>query len=156
MKKGLSALALVAFWLGCFSPLWAFDEQLAKNYEKFFAGYSGKNLNVALGMLEPYDIVKGIIDKKEEIWFLDIRTPLETGILGMTFKNTLNIPINEVFKSENLAKIPADKTVVVICQKGFRATAVAIALRNIGFNNIKILKGGMVNLIDYLSFQVFY
>ena len=55
MKKGLSALALVAFWLGCFSPLWAFDEQLAKNYEKFFAGYSGKNLNVALGMLEPYD-----------------------------------------------------------------------------------------------------
>ena len=156
MKKGLVALIVAAFAVCFFSLSWAFDEQLAKNYENFFADYSGKNLNVALGMLEPDDIVKAIIDKKDEIWFLDIRTPLETSILGMTFKNTLNIPINEVFKSENLTKIPTDKTVVLICQKGFRATAVATALRNIGFNNIKILKGGMVNLIDYLSFQVLY
>ena len=123
---------------------------------KYFADCSGKNMMKALGMLEPYDIVKGIIDKKEEIWFLDIRTPLETGILGMTFKNTLNIPINEVFKSENLAKIPADKTVVVICQKGIRAIAVATASRNIGFNNVKTLVGGMRNLIDYLCPMVLY
>jgi rhodanese-related sulfurtransferase len=152
MKKVLVIAMIVAF----FTSSWAFDEQRAKNYEKFFADYADKNLGDALGMVEPDDIVKAIINKKEEMWLLDIRTPLETSILGMTYKNTLNIPINEVFKKESLAKIPADKTVVIICQKGFRATAVATALRNIGFTNVKILKGGIVNLSNYLSFQVLY
>jgi rhodanese-related sulfurtransferase len=152
MKKVLVIAMIVAF----FTPSWAFDEQRARNYEKFFADYADKNLGDALGMVESDDIVKAIIDKKEEMWLLDIRTPLETSILGMSYKNTLNIPINEVFKSENLAKIPTDKTVVIICQKGFRATAVATALRNIGFTNVKILKGGIVDLSNYLSFQVLY
>ncbi|HLC15178.1 MAG TPA: rhodanese-like domain-containing protein [Thermodesulfovibrionia bacterium] len=133
-----------------------FDEQLTKKYEKYFAGCSGNNMMNALGMVKPDDIVKAIIHKKEEIWFLDIRTSLETDILGMTFKNTLNMPMNEVFKSENLAKIPTDKTVVIICQKGIRALAVATALRNIGFNNVKTLAGGLKNLIDYLCPMVLY
>lgn len=152
MKRLFVAAIIVCFY----TQSWAFDEQRARDYEKFFADYADKNLVRALGMVEPENVVKTIINNKEEIWFLDIRTPLETSILGMTFENTLNIPINEVFKSENLAKIPTDKQVIVVCQRGIRATAVVIALRNIGFKNVKILKGGMVNLINYLCPQVLY
>jgi rhodanese-related sulfurtransferase len=36
---------------------------------------------------------------------------------------TLVIPINELFTEANLALIPTDKTVVVLCLSGTRATA---------------------------------
>jgi rhodanese-related sulfurtransferase len=141
--------------LSIFNSVWAYDTQIAKNYEKFFAAYADKNLPKALGMITAEDLVK-MIKSGEEIWVLDIRTPVETSIVGMSYKNTLNIPMSEVFKPENLAKIPADKKVVVACQKGPRATAVALALRNIGFNNVVILKGGLVDLINYLEPKTAY
>jgi len=149
MKKGLFALIVVGFVACLFSPSWAFDEQLAKNYEKFFADYKDDKLVSALGMVKPIELVDEIM-ANEDIWILDIRTPIETSIVGMTLKNTLNIPIDEVFKPENLARIPKDKKLVVVCQRGVRAAIVATALKNIGFNNVRIMQGGMLALIEYL------
>ncbi|HLC15181.1 MAG TPA: rhodanese-like domain-containing protein [Thermodesulfovibrionia bacterium] len=150
MKKGLVALIVVGFVACFFAPSWAFDEQLAKNYEKFFADYKDDKVVSALGMVKPNELVDEI-RANEDIRILDIRTTLETSIVGMTLKNTLNIPIDEVFKPENLAKIPKDKKLVVVCQKGLRAAIVATALRNIGFNNVRIIQGGMLALVEYLS-----
>jgi rhodanese-related sulfurtransferase len=41
--------------------------------------------------------------------------------------------------------------VVIICKSGTRATAVGTALRHIGFDNVYILKGGLMALSKYLS-----
>jgi len=65
-----------------------------------------------------------MIKKKEDFVILDVRTPQEQSIVGSTWKNTLNIPMHEVFKPENLSKIPKDKKVVVVCHSGERAWAV--------------------------------
>jgi len=138
-----------------FSSIWAYDSQLAKNYEKFFAEYADENLPQALGMMSAEDYIKAI-KSRDEIWVLDIRTTLETSIVEMAHQNTLNIPMNEVFKPENLAKIPPDKKVVVVCQKGVRATVIALALRNIGFHDVVILKGGLAKLINYLEPKTVY
>jgi rhodanese-related sulfurtransferase len=132
-----------------------YNTQLAENYEKFLANYANENLTKALGRITVEDFVKAV-KNEDEFCILDVRTPAETNIVGVTLKNTLNIPMNEVFKQENLAKIPTDKKVVVVCQGGPRAAVIALALRNIGFNNITLLKGGLVDLIDYLEPKTAY
>jgi rhodanese-related sulfurtransferase len=89
-----------------------------------------------------------MIKKKEDFVILDVRTPQEQSIVGSTWKNTLNIPMHEVFKPENLSKIPKDKKVVVVCHSGERAWAVVTGLRAAGFNNVYHFKGGMKELAD--------
>jgi len=63
----------------------------------------------------------------------------------------LSIPANKVFLKENLDRIPIDKTVVVVCKSGARATAIGTALRHIGFKNVYVLKGGIVALTKYVT-----
>ena len=69
----------------------------------------------------------------------------------MTAPGTLKIPMAQVFKPENLARIPTDGKVVVVCKAGHRAYVVAFALRHIGFENVYILQGGAISLAKYLS-----
>jgi rhodanese-related sulfurtransferase len=59
--------------------------------------------------------------------------------------------MDQVFKPESLAQIPTDRPVVVTCKSGVRCTAIAFALRNIGFENVYSMKGGLIDLMKYLS-----
>jgi rhodanese-related sulfurtransferase len=61
------------------------------------------------------------------------------------------IPVDELFTEAKLALIPTDKTVVVVCMSGTRATASGTALRHIGFENVYVLKGGFKALTGYLG-----
>jgi rhodanese-related sulfurtransferase len=80
-----------------------------------------------------------------------VRTEQEQSIIGLTFAETLHLPMNQVFKPENLAKIPTDKKVILTCQSGVRCAVIAVSLRNIGFDNVYTMKGGLVGLMTYLS-----
>jgi rhodanese-related sulfurtransferase len=82
---------------------------------------------------------------------LDVRTKKEQSIVGLTFENSLRLPMNEVFTPESLATIPTDKKVIVTCKSGVRCTVIALALRNIGFENVFAMKGGLTGLMKYLS-----
>ena len=47
--------------------------------------------------------------------------------------------------------LPTDKPIVVMCHSGTRATAAATALRQIGFDETYVVKGGFTRLIGYLG-----
>ncbi|MCG6859945.1 MAG: rhodanese-like domain-containing protein [Chromatiaceae bacterium] len=128
----------------------AYDESLAKTYEQFFAPFEEKQVVKALHLLPPDKVVEAI-KKGEEIVLLDVRTKQEQSIVGLTYRNSLSMPMNEVFKPENLAKIPTDKRVIVTCKSGVRATVISLALQNIGFDNVYAMKGGLTALMKYLS-----
>jgi len=64
---------------------------------------------------------------------------------------SLMIPVDELFTETKLSLIPTDKTVVVVCMSGTRATAAGTALRHIGFENVYVLKGGFKALTGYLG-----
>lgn len=91
------------------------------------------------------------IKKQEGVVLLDVRTKQEQSIIGLTYKTSLNLPVNEGFKPENLAKIPTDKKVIVTCQSGVRCTVIAMSLREIGFEKVYAMKGGLAALMEYLS-----
>lgn len=127
---------------------WAYDTELAKSYSDLFSEVKGEKAGKFLHFVMPHKFVKDIKSGKE-IVVIDVRTPSETELFSMSSEKNLKIPANEIFKPENLQRIPTDKEVMVICKSGARATAIGTALRHIGFDNVYILKGGFEDLSSY-------
>jgi rhodanese-related sulfurtransferase len=158
MLQRLLARISLAFIVAVSVPAWSSDtdmaknyaELLAKSYAELFAPVKGVEAGKALHMVKP-DAFLDKVKAKEPIVALDVRTHAETDIYSVTLPGALLIPINELFTEANLARIPTDKTVVVICQTGTRATAAGTALRHIGFENVYVLKGGFKALVAYMG-----
>ena len=142
--------ALLVLGLLVVPPALSYDEELAKTYEQFFASFDEQQVPKAMHLIPPDKLVTAI-KNGEELVLLDVRTKGEQSIVGLTYPNSLNIPMNEVFKPENLAQIPTDKKVVVTCQSGVRCTVIATFLRTIGLDNVYATKGGLAALIKYLG-----
>jgi rhodanese-related sulfurtransferase len=150
MKRGLLvASALLGFVVVGFS----YDAKLAKKLDAMFSQMTPEVLKQRPCQIDANQLFE-MIKKKEDFVILDIRTPQEQSITGITWKNTLNIPMHEVFKPENLNKLPKDKKIVVICHSGDRAAAVVTGLRAIGFHNAYQFKGGIKELADKVGRNV--
>ncbi|MCL1037822.1 rhodanese-like domain-containing protein [Shewanella submarina] len=147
--KHLSLPLIVGLTLTSASAL-AYDANLAKSYQQQFANVEGAVAGKNLGLMSPAAFVEATKAGKEMV-ALDIRTPAEMSIFGLALPDSLNIPANQVFEAENLAKLPTDKPIVVFCKSGARATALGTALRHAGFDNVKILKGGFKGLSAYMG-----
>ena len=150
MKRGfLVASALLGFVAVGFS----YDAELAKKMDAMFSQMTPEVLKQKPCQIDANQLFE-MIKKKEDFVILDVRTPQEQSITGITWKNTLNIPMHEVFKPENLNKLPKDKKIVVICHSGDRAAAVVTGLRAVGFNNAYQFKGGIKEIADKVGRNV--
>jgi rhodanese-related sulfurtransferase len=154
-EKIVALVVLVAVSVAATNAAWAYDESLAKSYEKYFAPFSGKATGKTMQMIKPPDFVAAV-QEGENLFVLDVRTPAETGIYGITIPGSVVVPMDQVFTPENLARIPIDKKVVVVCKGGHRAVAVATGLRHVGFSNVYVLKNGTEALVDYLNPKTAY
>lgn len=143
-------ITLLAVAMAYAGPAWTYDTSMADSYAKLFAPVKGAGAGKALHLIKP-DALVNKVKAKEPLVVLDIRTPAETGVYSVTLPGSLVIPVNELFTEAKLAQIPTDKTVVVLCLSGTRATAAGTALRHIGFDNVYILKGGFKALTGYLG-----
>ena len=150
MLTRLLTITLLAVAVTIAGPAWSYDSALAESYAKLFAPVKGAGAGKALHLIPP-DALLNKVKAKEPLVVLDIRTPAETGVYSVTLPGSLVIPVNELFTEAKLALIPTDKTVVVLCMSGVRATAAGTALRHIGFENVYILKGGFKALTGYLG-----
>jgi rhodanese-related sulfurtransferase len=140
---GLAALLLVSTSL-------AYDAGLAEGFATLFEPVQGQKAGKALHLMKA-DQYLARVKAGEAMLTVDVRTPAEAAVLGMTLPDALAIPINRLFLPEGLAQIPTDRPVVVVCKSGTRATAAGTALRMIGFDNVFILKGGIGALAAHLS-----
>jgi len=145
----LAATAAVCL-IGISGTGWSYDEGLAASYAKLFAPVVGAKAGKELHLMKAEVFIEKI-KAGEPISPLDVRTPGETSIFTTAFPGALIIPINELFAARNLARIPQDRPVVVLCKSGTRATAAGTALRHVGFDNVYILKGGYKALSAYLG-----
>ena len=151
MKKII--LMFVMFLIAA-SSSWAYDTMMAESYNQYFEPFSGKATSKSLHMIKTADFVKGVIAGK--LFVIDIRTPGETGIFGITIPESVNLPMDQVFKAENLAKLPTNGKIVIVCKAGHRSMAVSTALRHTGFNNVYSLKLGIQDLAKYLTPKTAY
>ena len=144
-----AVIAAVFMFVGTV-PALAYDQALAAPYDAFFGKIAEQDAAKMLQLI-PVEKVVEAINAGEDLILLDVRTRKEMSIIGLTYPGSLAIPMNEIFKPENLARIPTDKQVVVTCHSGVRCMAVALALRNVGFAKVYSMKGGLMELMKYLD-----
>jgi len=150
MLTRILTTTLLAVAVAFAGPAWSYDTAMAESYAKLFAPVKGAGAGKALHLIKP-DSLLNKVKVKEPLVILDIRTPAETGVYSVTLPGSLMIPVDELFTETKLSLIPTDKTVVVVCMSGTRATAAGTALRHIGFENVYVLKGGFKALTGYLG-----
>lgn len=112
-------------------------EEIAKAMGKAYFG-SGKALSIATA-----DLKTRLIDMKDLTTYLviDVRNP-ETYAKGH-IPTAVNIPFAETMKLENLKKIPAHKTLVIVSEDGQSANQIAALYNYLGYNAQVLLYGMM-------------
>jgi len=150
MLTHLATTFLLAITVALATPAWSYDAAMAESYAKLFAPVKGAGAGKALHLMKP-DAFMNKVKAKEPVVALDVRTPAEIGVFTSILPGSLTIPIDALFTEANLARIPTDEAVVVLCKSGTRATAAGTALRHIGFENVYVLKGGFKALIAYIG-----
>ena len=88
--------------------------------------------------IEPAEMKKRL-DKKENVFLLDVRQPEEFSRWKM--EGSVNIPLGEL--GERIKELPKDREIVAICLHGMRSMRASQFLRGLGFN-AKTMEGGMV------------
>jgi len=89
--------------------------------------------------ITPNDLYDKLVDG-DEFFLLDIRKP-EDYAAGH-IEGATNIFWLDLFKPENLQKLPKDKTIVLICYVGHTASQAMTLLRMLGYDVI-VMKYGM-------------
>lgn len=142
MLKKILAGTLMISVLG--ANAFAYDAEMAKKFDAMYSKFTPKVLANPAPTIEASgdDLMKMIRDR-ERFTILDARTPAEMEIIGMKLPNTLEIPMHEVFKEENLNRLPTDQKLILLCHSGSRVTMMAAGLLMLGFDNVVILKGGI-------------
>lgn len=111
-------------------------------------GMNNWNGNIVSGSISDtissVDLWKKLNDKDEydSLLLLDVREPEEYA--DFRIAGSINLPLQELTKKENLDNLPHDKQIITICPHGNRAKIASFMLEN---NNIesKTLKGGLAN-----------
>ncbi len=138
--KLLISLLISSFIL--VNSAFAYDAEMAKKFDSMFSQMTPEVLTLRPCQITTKDILE-MIKKKEDFVILDIRTPAETKLIAPVWKGSLIIPMHELFKPENLSKLPKDKKIAVLCHTGDRAAAAVVGLRAVGFHNAFQFKGGI-------------
>ncbi len=79
--------------------------------------------------------------KNEEVFILDVRTPLEFSTFNI---GGINMPLQSLNPESDILEDLFYDEIIVVCQHGIRSiTAQAILIEN-GFTQVKNLTGGLV------------
>jgi len=144
MKNILTKTLLVASLSG---SAFAYDTVKADALNNFYSHFTQKACADSKLFITAEDTLKMLRNNKK-ITILDVRTIGEHAVISIGLKNSLFIPIKDLFKKENLDKLPTDHTIILVCHSGTRATVAAVGLKQIGIKNTRVLKGGLVALAN--------
>ena len=123
----------------------AYDTTKAQELNGFYSHMTQKVCANSKLFVKATDVMKMLREKKQ-FTMLDVRTDGEAAVISLSGENALHIPINVLFKKENLDKLPSNKPIIVVCHSGTRATLAAIGLKRLGFKQAHVVKGGLIAL----------
>ncbi|MCF6206403.1 MAG: rhodanese-like domain-containing protein [Sulfurovum sp.] len=126
---------------------YGYDASKAKEFNAFYSHMTQKACADSKLFVKAKDVMKMLREKKP-FTILDVRTDGEAAVIALSGENALHIPINVLFKAENLDKLPTDKPIMIVCHSGTRATLAAIGLKRLGFKKVHVVKGGLIALAD--------
>ncbi len=149
MKK-LAKIVITFLFAATTTVSFSFDKGLAARYDKLFSNVQGRRIPKELNIMSPEMFVEKCRQDKD-LFVVDIRTPAETEIFSLSLSNSLKIPVADLFKAQNLEKLPKDRPIALICSSGIRSAAALMGMKSIGFSRVSIVKGGFRDLSSYLE-----
>ena len=139
MKKLLTSTLLVA---SLSISAFAYDVDQAKKLQGFYSHFTQAACAKSTLFIDAEEVMKTIRDDAK-VTFLDVRTEGEHSVVSMGLKNSLFIPIENLFEEKNLQKLPLDQPILIVCHSGVRALLAAAGLKQIGIKNVRVVKGGL-------------
>jgi len=88
--------------------------------------------------ISAFDVYK-MIKNNDNIFLIDVRSHQEFSQDHLV--NAVNIPLGVL--REKTSDIPEDKTIITICNTGLRAYEASLVLKGNGFENVKVMEGGL-------------
>jgi len=100
------------------------------------------NLQNGLSYLSPEELARRL-DSDPALQVCDVRNPDELRGELEQLPGSLNIPLGQL--QQRVGELSAHKTrdIVVVCRTGKRSETAARILRDLGFERVFVLKGGM-------------
>ena len=126
----------------------AYDAELAAHIQTNVTGRMDRQyLTDTPPKIDAPELVEAL-SKGQDILLLDIRTPEEHGVVSLSHQRTLWIPLDDLFETENLDRLPSDEQIAVVCLSGYRAALATGLLRAAGFEEVVFVKGGLAGLVQ--------
>ena len=88
--------------------------------------------------------LKQRLDNGDDLQIIDVREPHE--VATASSPNTIHIPLAQVLN--RVSEIDPRRETVVHCKMGGRSARAQDFLNSVGFNNVKNLRGGILEWID--------
>lgn len=85
------------------------------------------------------EAVHAKLDQGDDFVFLDVRSPAE--FAEVRLPKSVNIPLGALRK--RMGELPRDKEIIAFCKVSLRGYEAATILRGAGFENVKVLDGGL-------------
>ena len=125
----------------------AYDTAKAENLNNFYSHLTQQACADSKLFTTGDDVMKMFRDKAK-FTLLDVRTAGENAVVSLSSENAMHIPVKNLFEKANLEKLPTDQPIIIVCHSGTRAVMVAMGLKQIGFAQVHVLKGGLVALAE--------
>lgn len=128
----------------------AYDAKLAEKLDSFYEKLTFDAFAHSTLFLKPDSFIAEI-NNDPSIVIIDVRTSKEQAFIKTGYKNTLEIPLEELFEAKNLDRIPSDKRLIILCHSGIRAFPAALNLKMLGFQKVQVLENGIVGMAQISS-----
>ena len=112
-----------------------------------YSGYVASNLLSGSFKQVNVDKVRDLVE--EEAYIVDVRERME--FENGHIKGAINIPLSEL--RERVNEIPKDKPVYLHCRTGQRSYNAALALQNLGYDNVINITGSFLGLSFYEAYN---
>lgn len=97
-----------------------------------------------LKTIDPEELEVLLAEESGNVVLVDIREKKEIQNEFEGQDNVINIPLKLLPEELDMLEPFKDKTIVLVCRSGNRATKAQILLEAEGFTNIRVLKGGVM------------
>jgi molybdopterin/thiamine biosynthesis adenylyltransferase/rhodanese-related sulfurtransferase len=111
------------------------------DYEEFCGVVSEDAQQAAAGSTISATELKGMLDRHEDIFLVDVREPNEYEIVSIP--GATLIPKGEFLSGAALERLPQDKRIVLHCKTGVRSAEVLAVLKDAGFADAVHVGGGV-------------
>jgi molybdopterin/thiamine biosynthesis adenylyltransferase/rhodanese-related sulfurtransferase len=119
------------------------------DYDAFCGTISDEAAEAAIGSTITARDLKGMLDRGDNIYLVDVREPNEYEIVSIP--GATLIPKGEFLSGAALSQLPQDKQIVLHCKSGARSAEVLAVLKNAGFKDSVHVGGGVLAWVSQVD-----